>query len=112
MQYKKRVTPPGLFGSGGVSCYIKACKTPEELQALADANCINLADFTDSAEEDVELSLEDLENVGGGKGVAPIALAVIMLLYRRRRAVRLFVYQEHQFRYFVHSSRQQRDDPH
>ena len=59
---------------------VKACKTPDELQALADANNINLADFSDSAEEDVELSLEDLENVGGGKGVAPIALAAIMLL--------------------------------
>ncbi len=57
---------------------VKACKTPEELQALTDANNIDLSAFAENAEEDVELSLEDLEGVGGGKGIAPVALAAVM----------------------------------
>ena len=57
---------------------VKDCKTPEELQALADADGIDLSAFAENAEEDVELSLEDLEGVGGGKGLAPVALAAVM----------------------------------
>ena len=57
---------------------VKACKTPEELQALTDANNIDLNAFAVNVEEDVELSLEDLEGVGGGKGIAPVALAAVM----------------------------------
>ena len=56
---------------------VKACKTSEELQALADANNIDLNAFTEG-EQDAELSLEDLEGVGGGKGIAPLALAAAM----------------------------------
>lgn len=57
---------------------VKACKTAEELQALADANGIDLRAFADGLDEDAELSLEDLDGVVGGKGFAPLALAALM----------------------------------
>ena len=57
---------------------VKACKTAEDFQALADAEGFDLAAFTEEEEKDVELSLDDLEGVGGGKGFAPVALAAVM----------------------------------
>lgn len=57
---------------------VKACKTEEELQALIEAEGIDLTAFAEN-EEDVELTLEDLEGVGGGKGFLQTAIASVIM---------------------------------
>jgi hypothetical protein len=57
---------------------VKACKTTEELQALVDAEGIDLTAFAEN-EEDIELTLEDLEGVGGGRGFLQTALASVLM---------------------------------
>lgn len=45
---------------------VKVCKTEEELAVLIEAEGIDLTAFAEN-EEDIELTLEDLEGVGGGR---------------------------------------------
>ena len=58
---------------------VKACKTEEELAVLIEAEGIDLTAFAEN-EENIELTPEDLEGVGGGKGFLQTALASIILL--------------------------------
>ena len=57
---------------------VKACKTEEELAVLIEAEGIDLTAFAEN-EEDVELTLEDLEGVGGGRGFLQTALASVIM---------------------------------
>ncbi len=57
---------------------VMACRTSEELEAVFNAEGIDLDAFCE-VEEDRELSLDDLENVSGGRGFIPSALVAIIM---------------------------------
>ena len=65
---------------------VKACKTEEELAVLIEAEGIDLTAFAEN-EEDVELTLEDLEGVGGGRGFLQTALASVIMFTSAGAAV-------------------------
>ncbi|SDA09370.1 hypothetical protein SAMN02910447_00276 [Ruminococcus sp. YE71] len=65
---------------------VKACKTEEELAVLIEAEGIDLTAFAEN-EEDIELTLEDLDGVGGGRGFLQTALASVIMFTSAGAAV-------------------------
>ena len=66
---------------------VMACKTNEQLEAMIKAENIDLTAYADEAEGEVALSLDDLEDVAGGKGFLQTAIASVLVFTGAAAAV-------------------------